>query len=271
MYKYFNNKVVVITGAGNGIGRSLAIQLSQQGANLALTSKTSKNLNTTISLLNVEDKQLFARAFDITEKDAVFQFANDVQDYFGRVDVLINNAGVAMGGLTFEELEVEDYEWIISINYLGLIYATKAFFPMLKSNPNGSTLVNMSSLFGVVPMALKTPYCSTKYAITGFTDCLRMELKRTRVHVMGVFPGGVKTGVTLNARKAELEPEYAKEFDKKLKMAPEKAAQLILNGIRKKKKKLIIGNDARLAIFAQRYLPFLVRNVARKTMKEFKS
>lgn len=264
------NKVVVITGAGNGIGRALAILFAKHGARLALNSRTLENLNQTASLLNLEKERLFTKAFDISNKESVFEFAKDVNDYFGSVDILINNAGVAITGLTFEELDIEDFEWIFSINYMGVIFASKAFLPLLKSNKEESTLVNISSVFGLVPMVLKTPYCSTKYAITGFTDCLRMELERTSVNVMGVYPGGVKTGVTMNALKAEREPEYAKAFEKNLKMPPEKAAQLIINGILNKKERVIIGNDARKAIFAHRYLPFLLRKIARKTMWEFK-
>lgn len=264
------NKVVVITGAGNGIGRSLAILFAKHGAKLALNSRTLKNLNQTAGLLNLEKEQLFTKAFDISNKESVFDFSKDVADYFGHVDILINNAGVAITGLTFEELEVEDFEWIFSINYMGVIYTSKAFLPLLKNNKEESTLVNISSVFGLVPMVLKTPYCSTKYAITGFTDCLRMELESSSVNVMGVYPGGVKTGVTKNALKAENSPEYAKEFEKKLKMAPEKAAQLILDGILNKKEKVIIGNDAKKAVFVYKYLPFILKKIARKTMQRFK-
>jgi butyryl-CoA dehydrogenase len=266
--KTLQNKVIVITGAGQGIGRELAKLCAAQGAKLALNSRTKANLDETVSQLG--DTEVFSKDFDISDKDAVFQFAEDVQAHYGQVDVLINNAGVAIGGLTFEELDLEDFEWIFSINYMGAIYATKAFLPLLKKQESGSSLVNISSLFGLVPMALKTPYCSTKYALTGFTDCLRMELLDTPVHVMGVYPGGVKTGVTLKAHKADKEPEYAQEFNKLLKMEPAKAAELIIKGLLKRKDKVIVGGDAKMAIFAQRNLPFLLRNMARKTMRKFK-
>lgn len=264
------NKVVVITGAGNGIGRSLAILLANNGAKLALNSRTLKNLEETASLLNIKKDNLFTRAFDISDKGAVFEFAKDVNDHFGQVDVVINNAGVAIAGLTFEELETEDFEWIFSINFMGVIYTSKAFLPFLRKNKEDTALVNISSVFGLVPMVLKTPYCATKYAITGFTDSLRMELENTAIHVMGVYPGGVKTGVTLNAFKAEKEPEYAKEFNKNLKMEPDTAAQIIIDGILAKEEKIIIGNDAKKAIFAYKYLTFAFKSVARKTMQKFK-
>ena len=265
------NKVVVITGAGNGIGRSLAILLANLGAKLALNSRTLENLEETASLLNIDNGNLLTRAFDISKKEAVFEFAKDVNNHFGRVDVVINNAGVAIAGLTFEELEIEDFDWIFSINFMGVVLTSKAFLPFLRKNNEDTTLVNISSVFGLVPMVLKTPYCATKYAVTGFTDCLRMELESTSINVMGVYPGGVKTGVTLNALKAEKEPEYAKEFNKNLKMEPERAAQIILDGILGKKEKVIIGNDARKAIFAYRYLPFVFKKIARQTMQKFKN
>ena len=265
------NKVFVITGAGNGIGRALAILLAKNGAKLALNSRTLINLDETSSLLNIAKENLFTRAFDISDKEAVFQFAKDVNSHFGCVDSVINNAGVAIAGLTFEELETEDFEWIFSINFMGVVYTTKAFLPFLRENKESTALVNISSVFGLVPMVLKTPYCATKYAITGFTDSLRMELENTSINVIGVYPGGVKTGVTLNAHKAEKEPEYAKEFDKNLKMEPEKAAQIIINGILAKKEKVIVGNDAKSAIFAYRYFPFIFKSIARKTMQKFKN
>lgn len=197
------DKVVVITGAGNGIGRALAIAFAHKGAKLALNSRTPSNLEETARAVALPTDGLFTRAFDISDKESVFSFAQEVQRHFGTVDILINNAGVAMGGLTFEELEVEDFEWIFSINYMGVLYATKAFLPLLRQQHQPTAIVNISSLFGLVPMVLKTPYCSTKYAITGFTESLAMELRNSNVHVMGVYPGGVKTGVTLNARKAD--------------------------------------------------------------------
>lgn len=265
------DKVVVITGAGNGIGRSLAILFANEGAKLALNSRTLANLNETESLLNISKENLLTRAFDISKKEAVFEFAKDVNEHFGRVDIVINNAGVAIGGLTFEELEIDDFEWIFSINFMGVVLNSKAFLPFLRKNKEATTLVNISSVFGLVPMVLKTPYCATKYAVTGFTDSLRMELDNTSINVMGVYPGGVKTGVTLNAHKAEKEPEYAKEFDKKLKMDPQKAAQIILDAILDKKETVVIGNDAKAAIFSHRYFPYLLNKIAQKTMQKFKN
>ena len=153
---------------------------------------------------------------------------------------------------------------------MGVIYTSKAFLPLLRKNIEDTALVNISSVFGLVPMVLKTPYCATKYAIAGFTDSLRMELESTAINVIGVYPGGVKTGVTLNAFKAEKEPDYAKEFDKNLKMEPDTAAQIIIDGILAKKEKVIVGKDAKKAIFAYRYLPSVFKNIGRKTMQRFK-
>lgn len=265
------DKVVVITGAGNGIGRALAQLLAQQGAKLALNSRTAANLQETVALLGLPSNRLFSRAFDISDKEAVFQFANDVNAHFGGVDVLINNAGVAITGLTFEELEISDFEWIFSINYMGVVYASKAFLPLLRQQTTETALVNVSSLFGMVPMALKTPYCSTKYAVRGLTDSLRMELLDTNVKVIGVYPGGVKTGITAKALKAEKQPLYTKTFEQLLVMPPEEAAQLIADGILSSKENVIVGKDAKKAIFAYRWIPSLLNKMALKTMREFKS
>ncbi|MCF8275708.1 MAG: SDR family oxidoreductase [Flavobacteriales bacterium] len=264
------DKVIVITGAGNGIGRALAQLLARQGAKLALNSRTASNLKETANLLNLKEDRLYTRAFDISDKEAVFQFAQDVQSHFGRVDVVINNAGVAITGLTFEELDIADFEWIFSINYMGVVYTTKAFLPLLRKQQEETALVNVSSLFGMVPMALKTPYCSTKYAVRGLTDSLRMELQDTNVKVIGVYPGGVKTGITAKALKAETEPRYTKAFEQLLVMPPEEAAQIIVDGILRSKEDVIVGADAKKAIFAYRYFPALLKKMARKTMLEFK-
>ena len=266
----YRDKVVVITGAGNGIGRALAQLLAEQGARLALNSRTPANLNETVNLLGLDESRVFSRAFDIADKEAVFQFATDVKQHFGGVDVLINNAGVAITGLTFEELDIADFEWIFSINYMGVVYASKAFLPLLRERQSQTALVNVSSLFGMVPMALKTPYCSTKYAVRGLTDSLRMELLDSNVKVIGVYPGGVKTGITAKALKADKEPEYTRTFEKLLVMPPEEAAEIIAQGILDAKENIIVGKDAKKAIFAYRWIPSLLNKMALKTMRQFK-
>ncbi|MCF8465098.1 MAG: SDR family NAD(P)-dependent oxidoreductase [Flavobacteriales bacterium] len=266
----FQDKVVVITGAGNGIGRALAQLLAKQGAKLALNSRTASHLEETVRSLGLDDSRTFTRAFDISDKRAVFQFASDVNEHFGQVDVVINNAGVAITGLTFEELEISDFEWIFSINFMGVVFMSKAFLPVLKNQKSATALVNVSSLFGMVPMALKTPYCSTKYAVRGLTDSLRMELLDSNVKVIGVYPGGVKTSITAKALKAETEPRYTKTFEKLLVMPPEEAAQIIANGILQSKENIIVGKDAKKAIFAYRWLPSILNKMALKTMREFK-
>ena len=269
--KTLKDKVVVITGAGNGIGRALAQLLATQGAKLALNSRTPANLEETASLLQLDSSRLVTRAFDISDKEAVFQFADDVNKHFGGVDIVINNAGVAITGLTFEELEIADFEWIFSINYMGVVYTSKAFLPLLRKQTSQTALVNVSSLFGMVPMALKTPYCSTKYAVRGLTDSLRMELLDSNIKVIGVYPGGVKTGITAKALKAEKEPRYTKTFEKLLVMPPEEAAAIILDGIVKSKEDIIVGKDAKKAIFAYRWIPSVLNKMALKTMREFKA
>jgi len=267
----FKDKVVVITGVGQGIGRALAQLLAQQGAKLALNSRTPANLTETVNLLGLDESRVFSSAFDVSDKEAVFQFAEEVKQHYGHVDVVINNAGVAMGGLTFEECDISDFEWIFSINYMGVLYMSKAFLPQLRAQNSETALVNVSSLFGMVPMALKTPYCSTKYAVRGLTDSLRMELLDTKVNVIGVYPGGVKTSITTQARKADMEPEYAQTFDKLLVMPPEEAAQILADGVLQGKEDVIIGKDAKKAIFAYRWFPNALNKMALKTMRQFKS
>ena len=142
---------------------------------------------------------------------------------------------------------------------MGVVYTSKAFLPLLREQKSETTLVNVSSLFGMFPMALKTPYCSTKYAVRGLTDSLRMELLDSNVKVIGVYLGGVKTGITATALKAENEPRYTKTFEKHLVMPPEKAAGIITDGILKSEENVIVGDDAKKAIFAYRWLPSILK------------
>ncbi|MDF1764152.1 MAG: SDR family NAD(P)-dependent oxidoreductase, partial [Oleibacter sp.] len=188
----YNNKVVVVTGAGSGIGRSLAQQLSEAGAHLALSDINEKSLHETVSLLSGAGK-VTLQALDVSDRHAFEAYAEQVQADHGAVHMIINNAGVAVSE-TVEELKYEDMEWIMNINFWGVVYGTKSFLPLLKMQPE-SAIVNISSIFGVIALPTQSAYNATKFAVRGFTESLRQELKDTSVFVTTVHPGGIKTNI----------------------------------------------------------------------------
>ena len=251
--KEFKDKVVVITGAASGIGKALAQAFAKQGARLALNDLHQEGLDALQTEFSSQRIDCFTQAFSVSDPKAVHGFSAQVLNHYGQVDVVINNAGVALDAVSVEDLEYADLEWIMGINFYGMVYGTKAFLPYLKRRPEG-VLVNISSLFGLLGPGLQAPYCSSKFAIRGFTECLRMELmvNAPHVQVVSVHPGGIKTEIA-NASKIpqnsrmseEKRDQMRKEFNEKnLVLPPAKAAEIILKGIQKKKARILVGKDA---------------------------
>ena len=257
--KNFKNKTVVITGAGSGIGRALAIQFASLGAKLAINDYKEDALLKTLTLLP-EDSTVFHQVFDVAKKESMFNFAKAVSGHYGNVDVVINNAGVAIGKLTTEEITIEDYEWIVGINLWGVIYGSLAFLPFLRQQKEAS-LVNISSVFGLTGIPSQTAYCTTKFAVRGFTDSLALEelYNKSKLCISCVHPGGIKTNIARSALKAELDPKAVETFEKLFITSADSAAQTIINGIRKKKNRILIGPDAHLLNFLTKLPSFFIR------------
>jgi NAD(P)-dependent dehydrogenase (short-subunit alcohol dehydrogenase family) len=249
--KKFDNKVVVITGAGSGIGRALALDFAGRGARLALSDINEAGLTETVEAVKHRGAEVKADRLDVADRDAFEAYAATVLDHFGTVNVVINNAGVALAG-DLVDLEWEDIDWIIGINFWGVVHGTKFFLPALieaGQDPDGAHLVNISSLFGLVSMPGQSMYNAAKYAVRGMTEALREEMliARTGVGVTAVHPGGIKTAIARSARTSAKEDQAAtaKFFDEKLaKTTPEKAAEVIIRGIEKKQARVLIGFDA---------------------------
>jgi len=244
--KEFADKVVVITGAGSGIGRALALNFASKGARLALNDYDPKGLQATTELL-LANCQHFTSEFDVSKKESVYQFAEEVKEHFGRADVLINNAGVGLSKFRTDEVSPEDYEWMMGINVWGVIYGSLAFLPLLRKQSEAS-LVNISSAFGIYGIPYQTPYSTAKFAVRGFTESLAMEekLNKTNLHIASVHPGGIKTNISKNARHADQHPQAMENFEKMLRMSSEDAAAAIISGIKRKKMRILVGNDAKL-------------------------
>ncbi len=246
--KNLSNKVVVITGAGSGIGRALAVNLAGKGARLALSDVNEAGLGETVELaLKAGSPDVHTARLDVADKAAFASYATEVAEHFGQVNVVINNAGVALAG-DVTDLTYEDMEWIVGINFWGVVYGTKEFLPHLIASGDGH-VVNLSSLFGLLAMPGQSAYNATKFAVRGFTEALREEMLIAghKVGVTSVHPGGIKTAIARSARVSDKEDQAAtaKLFDEKLaRMTPERAAEIIVKGITKNQARVLVGLDA---------------------------
>jgi short-subunit dehydrogenase len=255
--KELKGKVVVITGAASGIGRALAIRLAAEGARLALADKDVAGLEAVRrecrGAAAVETIEV-----DVSGREAVHGAANAVERAFGCVDVVVNNAGVSssapIGALTYETLR-----WTIEINLWGVIHGTMAFLPLLLARREAN-LVNVSSVYGLIGVPWQAAYCTSKFAVRGFTEAVRQDLRGTGVAVTLVFPGGVRTQIVKNSRTDSRLPEdemrrLSERFEASLRTSPEDAAEAILKGIRRNAPRVLIGSDARTVDRLARFLP----------------
>jgi NADP-dependent 3-hydroxy acid dehydrogenase YdfG len=247
--KTLADKVLVITGAASGIGRALAVDVARRGALLAISDVDEDGLAETVDLVKAAGAlEVRSDRLDVADRAAFTAYAAAVAEHFGRVNVVVNNAGVALAG-DVEDLEYADMDWIIGIDLWGVVHGTKEFLPHLIASGDGH-LVTMSSLFGLVSMPGQSMYNAAKYAVRGFSEALREELLMAGhpVGVTVVHPGGIRTAIARNARTATSEDhdETARYFDQKLaRMEPEDAARVIVEkGILGGKARLLVGVDA---------------------------
>lgn len=254
-----NKSVAVITGAGSGIGRALANRFVEEGiAGIAISDINEKGLNETAEMVRGTDLEVLTSVVDVAKREDLERFANETIDKFGSATHLINNAGVGMVG-RLEQLSIEDIEWMMNINFWGTVYGTKTFLPILQKEKLGH-IVNLSSVFGLIGAPGQTAYCASKFAVRGFTECLRHELNGTNVLISTVHPGGIRTNIVSNARKGksatEKDMSIAEEMlDKLAKTTPQKAADVIIKGVKAKNPRILIGSDARQISIVQRLFP----------------
>jgi NAD(P)-dependent dehydrogenase (short-subunit alcohol dehydrogenase family) len=246
--KTLDDKVVVITGAGSGIGRALALDLARRGSLLAISDVDEAGLAETVEQVKAAGaREVRSDRLDVADRAAFAAYAEAVAEHFGRVNVVVNNAGVALAG-DLTELTYDDLEWIVGVNFWGVVHGTKEFLPHVIASGDGH-VVNLSSLFGLVSMPGQSAYNATKYAVRGMTEALREEMLVAghAVGVTAVHPGGIKTAIARNARVAANEDQAATAelFDKKLaRMTPERAAEIIVKGILANKARVLVGIDA---------------------------
>lgn len=258
----FNQKVAAITGAGSGIGQQLAILLAQQGAHLALSDVNEQGLVETRSLIAQYPVNATFTQLDVSNQEAVRAWAADSFTHHGKINLIFNNAGVALAS-TVEGMNYEEMEWIFNINFWGVVYGTKEFLPYLKQSGEGH-VINISSLFGLTAQPTQSAYNATKFAVRGFTEALRQELdiQNNGVSATCVHPGGIRTNIANNARMSDsiralgMNPARAsRSFNKVLKTPPSDAAKIILDAVRKNKARILIGTDAKILDIVQRITP----------------
>jgi len=251
--KNLTNKVVVITGAGSGIGRALALQCATEHCRLALSDVNADGLKETLELLNLGEERVATYLVDVSDITAMEKFAGAVVDKYGQVDVVINNAGLTSVGL-LDEVTYETFERIINVNMWGVVYGCRAFLPYLKLQSE-SVLANVSSINGMVPFLSNGPYNMSKYAVYGLNETLMMELRDTSVQVLSIHPGGISTNIANNSINADTRTQEG--FAKLANTTPEQAALAIVNAMKKKKRYLFIGRDAKFMQLLKRVSPRL--------------
>ncbi len=250
--KNFHGKVAVITGAGSGIGRALAVALAESGASTVLVDIDPAGLKETGSLLAKSDEGHQEHIVDVSDREAMSRLAEETVDHYGRVDLMINNAGIGMGVVPFHTTDMDLFEHVMRVNFNGTLHGSRAFAPHLLQRPEAA-LVNISSVFGLTGIDSNAAYCASKFAVHGLNQALYQEYRTTRLVVHSVHPGGVDTNITRNS----LAPSgYEEAFHAKfLKIPAQWAASVILKGVRRKKHRILIGREAHGLDIAVRLMP----------------
>lgn len=249
-------KTAVITGAGSGIGRGLASVLSQRGCKLAISDVDATGLAETAATLGGD---VYTEVVDVAHREAVFAYAENVKRHFGAADLVVNNAGVDLAQ-PLADVSFDDFEWLMNINFWGVVYGTKAFLPDMLARGSGS-VVNISSVFGIVAWPSQGSYCASKFAVRGFTEALRHELEGTGVKILSVHPGAVATNIVRNARFYADESvgsdreSLIKEFAKIARTTPLEAAEQIVRAVENGRERVLPGDGARLLDWMQRLMP----------------
>jgi len=258
--KDFNNKVAAITGAASGMGRTLALDLARRGCHLSLSDVNQAGLAETVAQARALGVKVSSQLLDVADREAVFAWAGATVREHGKVNLIFNNAGVALGALA-ETAKPEDFRWIMDINFWGVVWGTQAFLPHIKAAGEGH-IINTSSLFGLLSVPTQGAYNASKFAVRGFTEALRQELDMDACGVSAtcVHPGGIRTNIARAARmdtamSAKVgDTELARQrFDKLLNTTTaESAARQILRAVERNKRRVLVGPDAK-------FLDLLVR------------
>ncbi|TVZ57131.1 butyryl-CoA dehydrogenase [Lutibacter sp. Hel_I_33_5] len=247
--KNFKNKIVVVTGAASGMGKSYAIEFAKLGAKLALCDFNFDGLKEVI--LEVEaiigKENVYIQKVDVSNKEQIFDFANNVKTTLGNAHVVINNAGIEGDLKPFYNIEIDDFKRLMDVNFYGVVYGSKAFLPQLVANKEGA-LVNVSSVFGLIAPPINSDYAASKFAVRGFTESLMAEFHKSPISIHCLHPGGIKTNIS----KKE---HVVKHVAKNLTTSPEKIVKHVIKSIVKKQPKIVYGNGAFKFWFISNFVP----------------
>jgi len=252
--KQFKNKVVVITGAGSGMGRAYALEFSKLGARIAISDIDTKGLKETQAQMeSLPHGGIYSEQLDMGQKDAIFAFAKNVKQALGNAHILINNAGIGGAGVPTWCMNPEQYERVLRINLFGVVYGTQAFLPQLITNNEGA-IVNVSSTFGLVGTPNSSDYCASKFAVRGFTESLMVELQESPISVHLLHPGGINTNI---AKDIEGGDEFSKKY---LKTSPTDVALYVIKCIKSGKPRIVCGHQSKITWLISWALPLSWRN-----------
>lgn len=250
-------RTALITGAASGIGRAIAISLARRGCHLALVDVNGAGLAETARLL-ARGPRVTRHRLDLSDRDAIAALPAVIASAHGSLDILVNNAGVALGG-QFEDVTRQNFEWLFDINFWGVVHMTRAFLPMLRQSPD-ARIVNISSIYGIIAPPGQTAYAASKFAVRGFSQALAHELEDSTIGVTVVHPGGVATAIATNARlpesvSAEDAEQGRKYANSLLKLQPDKAGEIIVGAIERRRRRVLVGSDAKLVSVIERMMP----------------
>ncbi|MCM1959077.1 SDR family NAD(P)-dependent oxidoreductase [Acinetobacter modestus] len=271
----FNGKVIAITGAASGIGRATAQELARLGASLSISDVNEMGLEETRRFCAAQGADVLTRVLSVSDREAIEVWAAETVNHFGHVNVILNNAGVSLAA-TVADLDYENFEWLMGINFWGVVYGTKAFLPYLRQSGDGH-VVNVSSLFGLMAMPTASAYNASKFAVRGFTEALAQELaiEGACVRATSVHPGGIDTNIAGGGRVVANAAWHlsdatrsAQDFKRLARTTPAEAASEIISVLSHPKRRLLIGTDAKLFDLMQRTMPQLYQSVVVRVMKK---
>ena len=253
-----DGRTAVITGAASGIGRAIAVSLARRRCHLALADVEENGLTDTANLARQHGVRVSQHRIDVADRAAVAEFPDVVAAQHSGVDLLVNNAGVAVGG-TFDRVSETDFEWLFEINFWGVVRLTRAFLPLLRASGD-ARIVNLSSIYGVIAPPEQTAYAASKFAVRGFSEALRHELEGSGIGVTVVHPGGIATSIAENARlpAGVTEEEIARrreKYRKLLRLPPEIAGEIIVRGVERRQSRVLVGSDAKAISLISRLFP----------------
>jgi len=270
----FENKVAVVTGAASGIGRALAIQLAERGAHLALVDVSETGLAAVARETASESRRVTTHVCDVADAGHMAALVEEVGARHGRVDLLVNNAGVSVTA-PLEEHSLEDFRWIVGVNFWGVVHGCKLFLPLLRraaAESGEAHIVNLSSMFGLIGLPTQSSYCATKFAVRGFSEALWAELRDAKIGVTSVHPGGVRTNIVRESRTADpvAKQQMVERFEK-MTMDPAEAARQILRAVERNELRVVICREARVADWAKRIAPSSVHRLVAWGYRRFGS